>query len=245
MWTPILALLQMETGPGLPGSPVTQVCRTQASSPPRGEKQAQPALPSVPSGMLQEAGLLKKQYNNKSTNKMDFKSEDVKPSQQPAAPASSPHTEPRASAEGWRLAGTSWQLPSGASSPHAVGQPCEVLPAHPRAGQALWLEHSSGFQPWGGEGRRQRRSKAQVTAGPHTQQEIGSCQAHVCCSQRNVPGQPERGSGKGHETIPQPAPDLSAAGHNSNHNGCLKTITIRKLCDELVSGNCIYYESNL
>lgn len=68
---------------------------------------------------------------------MDFKSEDVKPSQQPAAPASSPHTEPRASAEGWRLAGTLAACLLGASSPHAVGQPCEVLPAHPRAGQAL------------------------------------------------------------------------------------------------------------
>lgn len=233
----------METGPGSPGSPVTQVCRTQASSPPWGEAQAQPALPSVPSGMLQEVGLLKKQYNNKSTNKMGFKSEGVKPNHQPAAPASSPHTEPTASAEGWRPAGAPRHLPSGASSPHAVGQLCEVLPAHPRAGQALGLEHSSGFQPWGGEGSRQRRSKAQVTAGPHTQEEISSCQAHVCCSQRNVPGQPARGSGKGHETIPQTAPDLSAAGHNSDHSGWLKTITIQKLCDELVSGNCIYYES--
>ena len=208
----------METGPGSPGSPVTQVCRTQASSPPRGEA-GTASTPSVPLGMLQEVRLLKKQYNNKSTNKMDFKSEGVKPNHQPAAPASSPHTEPRASAEGWRPAGTPWHLPSGASSPHTVGQPCEVLPAHPRASQALWLEHSSGVQPWGGEGSRQRRSKARVTAGPHTRQEIGSRQAHVCCSQRDVPGQPERGSGKGHETIPQTAPDLSAAGHTATTMG--------------------------
>lgn len=37
---------------------------------------------------------------------MDFKSEGVKPNHQPAAPASGPHTEPRASAEEWATPGT-------------------------------------------------------------------------------------------------------------------------------------------
>lgn len=177
---------------------------------------------------------------------MDFKSEDVKPSQQPAAPASSPHTQSpgpqqRAGDAGVHLLAAAFWEPV---APMLWGS--HVKCSQPTQGpvKPLWLEHSSGFSAMGVEKAAGRRSKAQVTAGPHTQQEIGSCQAHVCCSQK-ASWAARKGVGAKAMKQYHSLPDLSAAGHNNNHNGCLKTITIRKLCDELVSGNCNFTMSQI
>lgn len=132
MWTPILALPN-----GDRARTARESCHPKSAEHrpalPHGER-SRPSQhsPQSPQGCSKRQGCLRNSHN-KSTNKMDFKSEDVKPSQQLAAPASSPDTEPRATqqrAGDWQA--PPWQL-HGASSPHAAGQPCEDAPSPPKA----------------------------------------------------------------------------------------------------------------